>query len=102
MSTDSDSYISFGVGLIFGLSLGAIGGLLAAPKPGEETRQELKETLSKLPEQVLCDETKSHCAFDKLRFKLDRQINNINESVKAGKMAAAKKSEELEDGVTGC
>lgn len=105
MSTESDGYISFGVGLLFGVSIGAILGLLLTPKSGKEMRSDLCQLTKEVPEVISSgvDNTKDKCSdmIDKARYVLDKQIHNINDSLKAGKMAAAKKREELEDGLAG-
>ena len=40
--------ISFGLGLFAGVVGGILAGILYAPKPGEESRNELKETVTEL------------------------------------------------------
>ena len=44
MCKASDSSVSFGVGLLFGVLAGVAGGILLSPKSGEEMRKEIKET----------------------------------------------------------
>ena len=42
----------FGTGLILGAAIGALAGLLLAPKPGEETRAEMLERTAGLREKA--------------------------------------------------
>lgn len=102
MSNDSDGSLSFGVGFIFGVGLGAILGLLIAPKSGAELRTELKSMANDLPDNLNTglDDTKDKCCsyVDNVRYNVEKQFKQINDSIKAGKMAAAKKKEELEEG----
>lgn len=101
MSTESDGYLSFGVGLIFGIGIGAALGLLLAPKSGDEIRSNLRDIAQELPDNLnqTVDDTKDKCSnfLDKTRYSFEKQVNQINNAFKAGKMAAAKKKEELED-----
>lgn len=106
MSTESDGYLSFGVGLVMGLGLGAALGILLAPKSGRALRSDLCKMAHDLPDNLnqSVDDTKDKCVniFDKTKYAMEKHITQINEAFKAGKMAAAKKKEELEEGLTGC
>lgn len=101
MSKDKDGYISFGVGLIFGLGLGAALGLLLTPKSGEDMRTGIKDMAHKIPDNVNMgiDETKDKCSnlIDMTKYMFEKQFNQIQGALKAGKMAAAKKREEFEE-----
>ncbi|OGI22539.1 MAG: hypothetical protein A2287_08340 [Candidatus Melainabacteria bacterium RIFOXYA12_FULL_32_12] len=101
MSKVADNSVSFGVGLLFGVIAGVVAGVLAAPKSGEEMRQELKETVSNLSQE---NKELTSCTsisvdlINKMKYTIEKQISKINDAVKAGKMAAAKRKEELESG----
>ncbi|MEW5818890.1 MAG: YtxH domain-containing protein [Cyanobacteriota bacterium] len=101
MSTESDGYISFGVGLVFGMGIGAALGLLLAPKSGNEIRTNLKNIAHDLPGNLnqTMDDTKDKCEsfIDKTRYSIEKKFSKIDNAIRAGKMAAAKQSEELEE-----
>lgn len=101
MSTESEGYLSFGVGLIFGMGLGAAIGLLVAPKSGQELRSELNQLAHEFPQSfnTNLDDTKEVCHgyIDKVRYTIEKQIRQVGEAFKAGRMAAAKKREQLEE-----
>ena len=100
---DSDS----GSGLaewLFGFIIGAIGGvtvgLLVAPKSGKELRGELKENARNLPERAseLMDDTLDLYAsgVNYAQLAVEDQTMRVKRAVAAGKLAAAKKREELD------
>jgi len=101
MSNFSDNAVSYGVGLIGGVIAGVVLGVLFAPKSGAEMRKDLMEVTDKL-----CSEhdTLAKCKDSSLdlinrsKYSVEKQFNKIYEAVKAGKMAAAKRREELETG----
>lgn len=101
MSKEKDGYISFGVGLIFGLGVGTVLGMLYAPKSGEDLRTNIKDAANKIPDNVNSGigETKDKCnnMIDMTKYMFEKQINQIQGALKAGKMAAAKKKEEYEE-----
>jgi gas vesicle protein len=90
----------------FGLLLGILGGLalgiMSAPRPGSEVRGKLRETVNVLPERVseLVDDTLDVYAtgVNYLQVIMEEQAQRIRRAVAAGKLAAAKKREELELG----
>ena len=97
-----DKSFSFAMGVLAGVVGGIVAGVLYAPKPGEESRKELKD--------AACDFYEKHApqieeatkqakeSVDLMRYKLERQFRKINNSVKSKKMHKAK---ELEDIVNG-
>ena len=101
MSTESDGYVSFGVGLLFGMGVGAVLGLLLAPKSGTMLRSELCTMAHSVPDNVnqTLDDTKDKCSnmIDRTRYSIEKQVNKFNNALKAGKMASAKKREELDE-----
>ena len=105
MSKDSDVYLSFGVGLILGAGIGVILGVLFAPKSGDRLRNDLKGMADRLPDNVhqnIAETKKSYSGFvDSMRYTVEKQVSNVHDALKAGKMAADKKREELEENFTG-
>ncbi|MFH0702523.1 MAG: YtxH domain-containing protein [bacterium] len=102
MSRNSDNSVSFGIGILFGVLTGVAAGILFSPKSGEKMREELKETVNKFSKDIPSDLAKTKTVsldmINKLKYTIEKQIVRINESIKAGKMAAAKTKEELESG----
>jgi gas vesicle protein len=100
MSKSSDCAVVFGVGLLAGLAAGAMVAILTTPKSGEKVRQELKATLNRfvddIPVEYQSTEAKSKEMLFKIKYSFEKQLARINEAVKAGKIAAAKRKEEVE------
>ena len=88
----------FAMGLIAGVVGGIVAGVLYAPKPGEESRKELKDAACDLYEkhapQIAEAKKQALESVDLMKYKLERQLSN---SVKSKKMQKAK---ELEDSET--
>ena len=88
----------FGMGLIAGVIGGVVAGVLYAPKSGEESRKELKETVTKLYEEhsPAISEAKKQAleSIDLMRYKLERQLRKFSNMLKNRKLRKAK---ELED-----
>ncbi len=104
-SFERDSDSGFGLGAwIFGLLIGAVGGvtvgLLTAPKSGKEFRGDIKETARSVPERVseLMDDTLDLYAsgVNYAQLAVEEQSMRVKRAVAAGKLAAAKKREELD------
>lgn len=91
-----------------GLVIGALGGatvaLLTAPKSGSEVRGVLKQTASDVPNklaEVLDDSLDLYAStINYCQLVIEEQSQRIQKAVAAGKLAAAKKREELELGGT--
>lgn len=101
MSKGSDNSVSFGVGLLFGVLAGVVGGVLLSPKPGEEMRSELKDAVKGLCNEnkdVDCCKSISIDMINKMKYTVEKQISKVHDAIKAAKMAAAKRKEELESG----
>ena len=88
---------AFGMGLLAGVVGGIIAGVLYAPKPGEETRKELKETAEKLYNEhspaIKEAKNKAAEAIEVTKYKLERQFRKFNNAVKSDKMLKAKQAE---------
>lgn len=91
---------------LFGLLLGAVGGatiaILTAPKSGTEMRGHLKETARTMPDRVtnIVDDSIDLYAtgVNYLQVLMEEQTMRLKRAVAAGKLAAAKKREEIETG----
>jgi gas vesicle protein len=100
---DSDSGFGFAAWL-FGFLVGAVGGvtvgLLVAPKSGKELRGELRDNARNLPERAseLMDDTLDLYAsgVNYAQLAVEDQTMRVKRAVAAGKLAAAKKREELD------
>lgn len=98
-----DEGFGFGAWLI-GLLLGAAGGvtvaLLTAPKTGKELREDLVEGARCIPERAseLLDDTLDLYAsgVNYAQLAVEEQTMRVKRAVAAGKLAAAKKREELD------
>ena len=99
MSKDKTS-ISFGVGLILGVIGGIVAGVLYAPKPGEEMRAKVKDTVCELAEKYSPEvkEAKKQAmeSIDLLRYKLEKQYKKFGNMLKSKKMRKAKELEASE------
>jgi len=99
MSKNNNS-ISFGLGLFAGVVGGIIAGILYAPKPGEESRTKLKETVSELAEKHSPEvkEAKQQAleSVDLIKYKLERQYRKLNHMLKSKKLQKAKELEDTE------
>ncbi len=88
----------FGMGLIAGVVGGIIAGVLYAPKPGEESRRELKDAACELYEKhsPAINEAKKQALenVDLMKYKLERQFRKFNNMVKSKKLLKAKELEE--------
>jgi len=103
MSKGSDSSVSFGVGLLFGVLAGVATGILFSPKSGDEMRQDLKEIVNDIKGEIQPDiigtKNVSTDVINRVKYTVECQISKINNALKAGRLAAAKHKEELESGI---
>ena len=98
----NDGIAEFLLGMILGVAGGALLGILFAPKSGQETRQDVRAFFEDLPDKVKDDmqnpEGKTRGFFGKTLLKLEDQVGKVNKAIRAGKMAEAKKREEIASG----
>ncbi len=91
----------FGMGLLAGVVGGIVAGVLFAPKPGEESRRELKEAACELYEKhsPAIKEAKKQAleSVDLMKYKLERQLRKFNNMVKSRKLLKAKELESSAD-----
>ena len=75
----------FSMGVIAGVVGGIVAGVLFAPKPGEESRKELKDTVCDLYDKHApqIEEAKKQAleSIDLMKYKLERQFRKLNNSV---------------------
>lgn len=99
MSKNKNS-IGFGLGLFAGVIGGIIAGVLYAPRPGEESRKNLKEVITDLAEKHSPEikEAKKQAleSIDLVKYKLERQYRKINHMLKSKKLQKAKELEGTE------
>ncbi len=89
-----------------GLFVGAVGGaavaLLTAPKSGTEMRDTLQRSTQDVPErlsEIVDDSLDLYASFlNYAQLSLEEQTTNFKRALAAGKLAAAKKREEIELG----
>ncbi len=101
MSRRTDYSISFGIGTLIGVLAGVLLGVLFSPKSGEEMRKDLKVATKKIIRQgqilnVVYAKKISSMAIARLQYTIESQFNKVIDALKADRMAAAKKREELE------
>ena len=91
------SSIGFGVGLLLGVLGGIAAGILYAPKPGEEMREKVKDTVCELAEKYSpeVNEAKKQAmeSIDLLRCKLEKQYKKFGNMLKSKRMRKAKELE---------
>ena len=72
----------FSMGVIAGVVGGIVAGVLYAPKPGEESRKELKDAIcdayDKHAPQIEDAKRQALESIDLMKYKLERQIRKIN------------------------
>lgn len=94
MSKKVDSSISFGIGLLAGVIGGIIAGVVCAPRSGEETRADLVTKVSAIknnfPKRIEGAKSKSIKCIEHTKASLENIIEDIQDSLKAKKMANAK------------
>ena len=98
--SEKNNSISFGLGLLAGVLGGLSAGILYAPKPGEESRKELKEVIADLNEkhspEIKAAKKQALESIDLAKYKLERQFRKLNHMLKSKKMKKAKELEDIE------
>ena len=102
MSEKTDNALSFGIGILAGVLGGIVAGFLLSPKTGEEMRRELKIKADKLiketPSKAVEAKKTNIASIEKLQYAIEARFNQVIDAIKAGRMAAAKRKEEMEAG----
>jgi gas vesicle protein len=97
--SDEGRGAEFLAGVLIGGLIGAAVGLLLAPQPGEETREQLRERGIELKERVveLSEEArrKAEEFQEEGRATLETQTGRVKEAIEEGKKAATKKKKDL-------
>ena len=95
------SVSKFLAGFVVGAAIGAVTGILLAPKSGEESRRELKEAACEFYEKnspAIKDAKKQALEnVDLMKYKLERQFRKFNNMIKSKKLLKAKELEEMDD-----
>ncbi len=98
----SGSFSSWFLGFLIGVFGGAALALLTTPKSGSEVRGALRKSANDVPNKlsdVLDDSLDLYAsAINYFQLVVEEQAQRIKKAVAAGKLAAAKKREELELG----
>ena len=99
MSKSSNS-ISFGMGLLAGVVGGILAGVLYAPKSGDDSRKELKETITDFAEKHSPEVSEARQqaleSIDLIKYKIERQYRKLNHMLQSKKLQKAKELEETE------
>lgn len=86
-------------GMIIGAAIGAVTGLLVAPKSGRETRRMLRKSADALPELVEDLSTTLHLHADRLSesalHSWDGTLTRLRDAIAAGKAASELEAEVL-------
>lgn len=97
---EKNSSISFGLGLIAGVVGGILAGVLYAPKPGEQSRNELKEVISDLAEkhspEIKDAKQQALESIDLAKYKMERQFRKLVHMLRSRKLQKAKELEDTE------
>ena len=103
MCEKDKSSIGFGLGLMLGVVGGIVAGVLYAPKSGEESRKELKETACEFYEkhapQIIEAKKQALESIDLMNYKLERQFRKLNNILKSKKMLKAKELEDIKNSI---
>ncbi|NJM72779.1 MAG: YtxH domain-containing protein [Scytonema sp. RU_4_4] len=86
-------------GMMLGATIGALTGLLVAPRTGRETRQLLKKSASALPELAEDISTSVQMQADRLstnaRSNWDETLDRLREAISAGIDASLRESQAM-------
>ena len=92
-----DDNFGFAMGILAGVVAGVVAGVLFAPKPGKESREELKETIDNLREkyspEVIKAKEQAINAIKSSKDKIEDAYNKFNVYLKARQLAKAKNNE---------
>ena len=92
-----DDNFGFAMGILAGVVAGVVAGVLYAPKPGKESREELKETIDNLREkyspEVIKAKEQAINAIKSSKDKIEEAYNKFNDYLKARQLAKAKNNE---------
>ena len=97
MCKHEDSSFGFAMGILAGVVAGITAGVLLAPKPGEESRKELKEAIDDFKEkyspEILRAKEQAINAIKASKEKVEDAYKKFNDYLKAKQLAKAKNNE---------
>ena len=97
MCKKEDKSFCFAMGIIAGVVGGIVAGVLLAPKPGVESRRELKEAIDELKEkyspEIVQAKEQAMNAIKNSKDKIEDAYNKFNDYLKARQLAKAKNNE---------
>lgn len=92
-----DSSIGFAIGILAGVVGGIAAGILFAPKSGEESRRELKDTyddlMQKYSPEITLAKKQAMDMIKSSKEKIEDTYKKFNDNLKAQKLAHAKNCE---------
>ena len=98
MCKKNDSSFCFAMGILAGVVGGIVAGVLLAPKPGAESRRELKEAIDELKEKyspdVIQAKEQAMNAIKRSKEKIEDAYAKFNDYLKAKQMAKAREMED--------
>ena len=97
MSKKDEGSFGFAMGILAGIVGGIVAGVLLAPKSGEESRKEVKETIDNLREkyspEIIQAKEQAICLIKNSKEKVEDAYKKFNEYLKARQLAKAKNNE---------
>ena len=88
----------FGLGVLAGVIGGVVAGVLYAPKPGAETRKELKDAACQIAQEnapkIRKAKNDAMNAIELIKCRLESEYGKILDKIKAKKLAKAKSKED--------
>ena len=97
MCKKDDNSFGFAMGILAGVVGGVVAGILLAPKSGEESRKELKETVDNLREkyspEIIQAKEQAISAIKGTKEKVEDAYKKFNDYLKAKQLAKAKNNE---------
>ena len=98
-NSDRSAFLNLLAGIGIGAILGAVTAIMLAPKPGEETREDIRKTADELKtkaEKLVSDISASTDELvDKSKEMIEAAKAKVQQAVDAGKQAMAEKREAL-------
>ncbi len=95
---DHDGITEFLLGLVLGILSFGLLAVLFAPRSGKETQRRVQSFVTNLPDQVKEEfnnpEGKTRSLWDKTMYNIENQVGKVNQAIRAGKLADAKRRED--------
>ena len=87
----------FGLGILAGVVGGVVAGVLYAPKPGSETRKQLKDAACQIAQEnapkIRKAKKDAMNAIELIKCRIESEYGKVLDKIKAKKMAKAKSKE---------